>query len=506
MAIFEVQGPDGKTYEVDAPDINSAAAAVSGMATPIKPNPDGTYGPPPPPGAGVVANFGVGTQRGIANMAGMPVDAVSGAISGLGNATGLWGPIEKPFGGSESLYGMMEPIHGSIPDPQNRSERIARRIGEDVGTTAITAPVAAAVVPARAGAAALADIASAFGSGTSAAAAREIAPDSALAEIAASLAGGALAGGATIRAIDAGSKRATIRPGIDEQRAIADDAYSAVRNDKRVVKQQSVDDLVGNMDARLASEKMSQRLHPRASGAMEDLRDDAMNYARKNIDAIEQDRRFIKRNVSSSLEPEEKRLGQIMANEIDDYLGGLKATDMEAGTDPAETIAALLEGRSAHRRAQAAETIEQATTKAQRRAASTGSGGNEINATRQNIRSLLDNPKKAMSFTPEERAAMEKVVRGTPAGNAARRVSRFAPSSGGLSAMLGVGGAAAMPHVAVPLAGIAEAGKFLGERSIRKSADALMKMIAPDRVIKPGERGVTDIIRALLAARATANQ
>ena len=32
MPIFEVQGPDGKTYEVDAPDMQRAASAFAPMS------------------------------------------------------------------------------------------------------------------------------------------------------------------------------------------------------------------------------------------------------------------------------------------------------------------------------------------------------------------------------------------------------------------------------------------------------------------------------------------
>lgn len=53
MAIFEIEGPDGAIYEIDAPDENAAISAFQQMlggaqtaeADPM--NPDGTYGQPP---------------------------------------------------------------------------------------------------------------------------------------------------------------------------------------------------------------------------------------------------------------------------------------------------------------------------------------------------------------------------------------------------------------------------------------------------------------------------
>ena len=39
MAVFEVQGPDGKVYEVEAPDANTAASAFQQTAQPKQPGP-----------------------------------------------------------------------------------------------------------------------------------------------------------------------------------------------------------------------------------------------------------------------------------------------------------------------------------------------------------------------------------------------------------------------------------------------------------------------------------
>lgn len=47
MAKFELVGPDGKKYEVEAPDAKSAVAALSKITTPVAKNPNGTYGQPP---------------------------------------------------------------------------------------------------------------------------------------------------------------------------------------------------------------------------------------------------------------------------------------------------------------------------------------------------------------------------------------------------------------------------------------------------------------------------
>lgn len=465
--------------EVVAPDDEWwAGAEVIGQA------------PPGPTAIDYAGQVGAGSQTGIAQMLGMPVDAVAGAMSGLGGLTGLWGPIENPVGGSASIEAALSPFRAGIAEPTTDGLRAARRIGEEIGAGSVTAPIAAAAVPARAGAAAGAELLSALGSGAGAAAANYIAPDSVAAEVAGLLLGGVPASMAASRALGLGGTDDVIRGGIDEQRAIASDAYGAVRDDPRFLPQGDVFGLGLGIEHRMASEGIDPALHPGSSAVANALADRSMMPSR--IEDIEKMRRLTTSAMPATASPDDQRLATIMRNEITDYLDNLN--------DPTADL--LRDGRNAHRRASAAQSVSEASTKAARRAASTGSGGNEINAMRQNLRSILDNPRKARSFTPVERALMEDVVMGDAAQNTMRSLSRFAPTSGGLSAMLGVGGVMASPTVALPIMAATEGAKALGERSTRKAIDALMQSIAPDRVMSVGDSGLNPVLRALLGARA----
>ncbi|MDO9637611.1 MAG: hypothetical protein Q7J44_03620 [Pseudotabrizicola sp.] len=442
----------------------------------------------------VAGNFGAGTQTGIAQMAGFPVDAVTGAINGVGEMTGMWGPIESPLGGSASIDAALQPFRANIPEPQNTTERMARRVGEEVGASVVAAPVAmgSAAVRAAPGLFAGTEAASAIGSGAGAAIANEIAPGSTTAEIVGLLAGGVPAGYAAGRALGANGSDAVVRGGIEDQRMMAADAYAPVRADTRVLPQDSVDNFALGISNRMSAERINSRLQPSSSAVLDAIVADTANPMR--IEDIENLRRLTESSIPGTAAPADRRLAGIMKSEITDYLNNLN--------DPIAD--SLREGRDAHRRATAAQSIDDASTKAVRRAASTGSGGNEINAMRQNLRSILDNPRKARSFKPEELALMEQVVRGTGGQNALRSLSRLAPTSGGLSAMLGVGGVMASPAVALPIMAITELAKAGGERSTRRVVDALMQSIAPDRVLKTGETGINSVVRALLAGRAIA--
>lgn len=78
MAVFEIQGPDGKTYEVDAPDMQAAVAAIKKMAAPAP-------GGPKPVAPDTPQNRGVG-QVVYDNLIGDPTDGVQSP----GEALGTW--------------------------------------------------------------------------------------------------------------------------------------------------------------------------------------------------------------------------------------------------------------------------------------------------------------------------------------------------------------------------------------------------------------------------------
>lgn len=431
-------------------------------------------------------------------MLGFPVDAISGAISGAGELTGLWGPIENPVGGSASISGLLEPFRAGIPEPQTDTERFARRVGEELGAGAAGAPVALMSTAGRSApvAAALVELASSLGSGAGAAVANQVAPGSMVAEIAGQLAGGLPATVLSSRALGLGGTDAVTSGGtVEAQKQRAADAYGTVRADQTLY---SVDPLVNDVNAVAQSERLNRRLQPVSANVQRAVNDDfgvprgGMGPgAPQRIEDIENMRRVMGGSVSPTTAPADQRITGLMRDEITSYLDSIDSP----------TTDALREGRDATRRYKAAEAILEAESKAGRRAASTGSGGNEINAMRQNLRSILDNPAKRRSFTPDELAQIESVVVGNTEQNAMRRLSRFAPSSGGLASMLGIGGAMASAPVALPIIAATEGAKALGERSTRRSIDALVRSLLDERITAVGSSGQSPVAAALLGSR-----
>ncbi len=185
---------------------------------------------------------------------------------------------------------------------------------------------------------------------------------------------------------------------------------------------------------------------------------------------------------------------QIAREGIGEWLGKLTAADVVTG-DPQFTQAMWDHARLDWLKHKKLEMIEEATTKAQRQASSTGTGANRINKARQAIEKILDSEKKSRGMSPEAKAKMIEIVEGTALTNKARNLSKFAPT--GPVSILGplltgevVGGSAG-----VGLAATGFAAKHLGEyltdrqlkqldeliRSESNAGQSILRQQAPER-------------------------
>jgi hypothetical protein len=222
MARFELEGPDGARYEVEAPDAQSAVAAFKKMTAAQAPAPEeSTF-------ANDAAFIGQQANRGLADIAGAPVDLMAGGLNlGLMGADALAGifggsvdtRIEKPMFGSDWIADMAssgyEALGGNVVDRDSVSggARIAGAGARGAGAAVIpamglaSAPMQAsgrlasltkpyAVSP---GATIARDAAAGAGAGLSAEAYDELAPESVQDSFASPLlkAGASIAGGLT---------------------------------------------------------------------------------------------------------------------------------------------------------------------------------------------------------------------------------------------------------------------------------------------------------------------
>lgn len=447
------------------------------------------------PQTNLVEQVGAGTNEGIAGMVGLPVDAVTGGLNMGARALGL-PEIQKPVGGSESLRDILEPFITEA-EPQTAAQRIGRRVGQDAGAGAVVAPVAGI---ASLGGMALntgADLVSGLAGGVTS----EVTSNPTLNLIASMLGGGSVIAGS--RAMRPGP----VVPTMDELRGTQRQAYANVEANPAQLTPQATTDLQQRLTGRMAAENIDPYLHPKASRTLERIGE----LDQPSIYQVEQRRRLVGRDVAGAPDPSERQLGSIMKDEIDDYLGGLQPRQVQGGSVD-DAIADLRTGREMTQRIKKSEAIDQAVYKAENRAATSGTGGNEINTTRQNIRAILDDPKKRRGFSEDEIAAMQEIVDGTPTINAARLLGRMSPNAGALplftsGGLVGAAGATSNPLLAAPPA-IGLIAKTIGERMTKRQISDLSRLIlnggpVPAKTLSDAEKAV---IAALVAAQASSQQ
>ncbi|MBN7764016.1 hypothetical protein JYP52_23035 [Nitratireductor aquibiodomus] len=210
MPRYEIEY-DGKRFEVEAPDQQSAVEALQGMT--------GTAAAPEPPkgqeGPSVLGFL----NQGIASALGAPVDAmahvVNNAFGDVAEAAGQdYEPIE-PFGGASSISKLMSGLGVEVADPDEAPDELMEHIFSGAGGAAggivpffgagrllqgakgLAGAAGDAIMrpfvnaPARA---LTSEVAAGAGAGAGVDVAERVAPDSALAPLVGALAGGTAAG------------------------------------------------------------------------------------------------------------------------------------------------------------------------------------------------------------------------------------------------------------------------------------------------------------------------
>jgi len=285
--------------------------------------------------------------------------------------------------------------------------------------------------------------------------------------------GGALPfAGAGIHAIFRGAKPAG--PTVEALQAAKTAAYDAADNLGAHYNSSAVDRLVNAMDASAAAGNISPVRHSAAWDILQEFksRPQGATISLPQLDQMRQViyRDLVKPGLSSPDKAADAHFGRQMIEHIDDFIDNAKPTDMLNGS-AADAAAAIQGARAANATYRKVETLDELVDTARNRAASTGSGGNIDNALRQGVRRILDSKKASAGFSPNERAVMEALVRGSAVGNAARLVGKLSPSGNGLMAALGLGATAANPVMAIAPAVGMVAKKYSDNATLRALID-----------------------------------
>lgn len=262
-------------------------------------------------------------------------------------------------------------------------------------------------------------------------------------------------------------------PTIDALKNTARGVYKEIDDLGAVVNSDRVDGLIRDLNTTIKSEGFNKRIHPKVSAALDEINE--ANGRNKKVTELDTLRK-VARSAAASIEPDEARLGGIMVNKIDDFMDNIDESALVGGQ--AENVGEKYRhARQLWRRARKAEDIDFIFEKAKNQAS-----GFE-NGLRTQFRALLNNKNKIRNYTAEEKAAMQKVVRGGGVENTAKALGKFGFTEGQASGMLlgslGVAGGAAIGGgpgaVAVPLIG--QVSKNLAQKLTRNNAELVSQIV-----------------------------
>lgn len=286
-------------------------------------------------------------------------------------------------------------------------------------------------------------------------------------------------------------------PTTDEVKAAAQAAYDRFGNAGGLYTQAGIDDLAARSQQVLTDMNWQPELAPGVTAfkrAMDNLQKGAgprKGGPRLPQAATPEQIQNIRR-VATNLRDAagsnayQRNVASQLAGEVDDFLSSANPAHYAAppGGASADQVAAdLAEGNRLWSQYSKADTVDEALKRAELRAASTYSGGNENNAMRQELRRIYE--KRAGRWTADEEAAFQTAIRGGKVENIARMLGKLAPSRGGLSTWANIGAGAGTGGATLPLTALAEGAKLIGDRATKRNLEEVSRVIRAGGTRKP---------------------
>lgn len=427
--------------------------------------------------ADVPLSAGIGVAKGGIGLAGLPGDVRELAAKGASKAAGAFGyevapeTISKglkflPLPGaagptSQQIREPIESVTGEFYKPKTTAGEYAQTIGE-FAPGVIGGP--AGLVPKVAGRV----VAPALASESAGQVARQVAPE---AEPYARIVGGIAGGAPFVR----GVKQSI--PAIDNLKQAARENYKHPEVLALEIQPSAINRFADSAVQHLTDNgfRATSASAPRTFALIDELREVALPTAK--IADIDKMRKAFQKVASNFNNAEDQEAARQIIRGIDNYLPALKQADLVAG-DAAKAMPLLADARANWAAAKHGETLLEKMTAADLQAAATYSGGNLDNAIRQKVKSILVSPKLRRGYSKEELDAMERIVRGTMTGNAARKAGKILGGGGGLGTTVAaeVGAhAIGTPGYGVPIIG--SIARKVAEGSTQRGAERLNEMV-----------------------------
>lgn len=287
---------------------------------------------------------------------------------------------------------------------------------------------------------------------------------------------GGVTGGAlgALGRIGAGKVDPKAYPSADDLHATASAAYKAADDAGVVYTPEAMDRLFTNLRSQFADFGYDPALQPKAAvalGKIEELV--GQNVTLKGLDTV----RKIAGNAYEAGNKSSNALSTKIASAIDDLVTNPQAGDVLTG-DGAVAANAIESAREAYRQARKLEIVQALLGRGEANAATSGTGANVENATRQQLKRFLLNEKMNRGFTDPEMSALSDAVLGTKLQNALRAIGKMSPDNGGLMGALHLLGAGSTGGASLPFAAATTVAKHGADAMSRNPARIVEALIA----------------------------
>ena len=261
---------------------------------------------------------------------------------------------------------------------------------------------------------------------------------------------------------------------VDDLKAVKDAAYEAVEKSGVKYAPRSLAKLNQTIAMNVARD-FDPGLHPKVGSVVKNLQS-RFASGPLSIKELDQARRFVRSNIfDKTATDEERRLGQMIIDDIDDFVNGATVTDVVGGTNPAAAAASINRARDLNTRLSKVERVENSLWIAKNRADVSGSGGNIDNTTRQEMRRILETSR---NLSDEEKRILQAIVSGEKMQNVLRMIGKLSPSAGALPAWLNVFAASVNAPFGLVTAGAGAASKIAADRMTQGRVQDLMRVMA----------------------------
>lgn len=286
---------------------------------------------------------------------------------------------------------------------------------------------------------------------------------------------------AIAKALTPAVKKVAVKP-IEELQKVKDAAYEAVEKTGAKYAPQSLQNTASTIRQTVGKE-LDPGLHPRVVSVLNNL-DDRFSQGPLSIKEVDNARRFVRANIfDKASSDEEKRLGNMIVNGLDDFIESAGPADVVAG-NAGDAAKAISTARDMNTRFKKTEMTLDALEMAANRAGSSGSGGNIDNATRQQMRRILETTK---NLSDQEKEILTAIVRGEKLSNVLRMVGKFSPTSGGLPAWFNLFATSVAGPFGLATAAVGAGSKMAADRMTQGGVQDLLRVMQAGGKINPNQ-------------------